>query len=289
MSIKTILVPMAGGTRSAVATQCALSLAKLFGAHVTGLHVRPDPRAAIPYIGEGMTADVIQQLCEAAERDGLESASKARESFEAIRQAAEVPLCETPAGSAGASARWTEEMGAETDVIACYGRLADLTVVDRAEDDDEDAVFSILESLLFVSGRPILVAPAANPPAITGGTAVITWNGSMESSRAVAFALPFLAQAKRVVVLSAGKTPVGTPSVKQLRRYLAWHQIDSEGLTLEKIGDPTGQLLLDKSHELDAGLVIMGAYTHSRWREMILGGVTRFMLEKGDIPVLMSH
>jgi nucleotide-binding universal stress UspA family protein len=288
MSIKTILVPMAGGTHSAVATQCALSLAKLFDAHVTGLHVRPDPRAAIPYIGEGMTADVIQQLCEAAERDGLDSARAARESFEAARQVADVPLCDTP-GTDGVSARWAEEMGAETDVIACYGRLADLTVIDRAEDDDEDAVLSILESLLFVSGRPILVAPAVNPPAITGGTAVITWNGSMEAARAVAFALPFLAQAKRVVVLSAGKTPVDTPSVKQLRQYLAWHQIDSEGLTLEKIGDPTGQLLLDKSHELGAGLVIMGAYTHSRWREMILGGVTRFMLEKGDIPVLMSH
>ena len=288
MDIRIVLVPVSQADHGTTNVEAAFEVGKALGSHVTGLHVRPDPRAAIPYIGEGMTADVIQELCDAAERDGLEKCARAKNLFERIREQASVPLADMPAVSGEATAGWTEEVGDESHLIAACGRVADLSVMGRPGDMENDGGAGVLEGTLFRSGRPVLVVPA-NSGFRFPGTVGIAWNGSAEAARAVAYAQPFIAKAEKILVISAGEAADDEPDVSGLIDYLAWHGVAAEAVTAAMTGDGVGGAVLAAARNVGADLLVMGAYTHSRWREMILGGVTRYMLANTDLPLLMAH
>lgn len=279
MAIKTILVPVMGDAYDPAAIKAAFSLADKFAAHVVGFHARPDPRTAIPYIGEGMTAEVIQQLCEAAEKDSLKRSEEAHSLFDRLKREA--------APTAPAGCDWQAEMGMEIDVVAARSRLADLTVVNRPGGKDEYDILGLLEGVLFQSGRPILVVPKGHTKEI-GRTIGIAWNGSAEAATVVAAGLALITAADQVKIVTAGDPAEGVPTSRDLADYLAWHDVKAETQTIKKVA-PVGQGLLDWADSQNVDLLILGAYTHSRWREMILGGVTRYMLENSKLPVLLCH
>lgn len=288
MDFRKILVPVSHSGQDMVHIEAAFAVGKVFDCHVEGLHVRPDPRAAIPYVGEGMTADVIQELCNAAERDGLDKCARAHDAFEAARAAAGTPIVEQARHNGGASAAWVEAVGDETQVIAARGRTADLSVVCRPGDVGKDGATGVLEGILFRSGRPALVVPAGDGFGFPK-TVAIAWNGSAEAARAVAFAQPFMAKAERVVLITAGETPEDLPDAAAVADYLAWHGVAAELVKASLDRDTVGAVLLGEARSAGADILVMGAYTHSRWREMILGGVTRFMLANSDLPLLLVH
>lgn len=283
MTFREILVPLVDAEYGNSAIEAALALLHQPGSRITGAYARTDPRAAIPYIGEGMTADVIQELCNAAERDGLRKAAAARKLFEAACEKHGVG----DSAGAGPQARWLERVGDAVQVMAAEARVADLSVIGRPGGDHANDLRAIVEGLLFRSGRPVLIVPPGCRPAI--GTVNIAWNGSAEASRAVALAMPLLRAAKNVHITAVGKVGDGCPDTAALAAYLGRYGIEASQHGIEDSEGDFGQTLLKASRDCGADVLIIGAYSHSRWREMILGGVTRLMIEESDIPVFAVH
>ena len=287
MPIKTILVPLSGTPDCRDYLEAAFDLAAKFDAHVLGLHIQPDPRAALPYIGEGMTAEVVQQMCDLADKEGQQRAKAAEKLFHDVREAAGVPMLEGERRP-GLTATFLSRVGDQPEHVALFGRIADITVVGRSDVSLDLPESGIKEGLLFRSGRPILFMPG-KVGASFPKTVAVAWNGSVEASRAVGNAIPLLTMAESVVVLYAGETPPGAPSAEYLSAYFTYHGIEAKLVEVEDKDSSTGEALLKKTHELGADLLVMGAYTRSRLRQMLLGGVTSYMLEHADLPVFMSH
>jgi nucleotide-binding universal stress UspA family protein len=151
----------------------------------------------------------------------------------------------------------------------------------------------MLETTLMRSGRRVLIMPRSAAEMI-GRTVVIAWKDSAETARALTAAMPFLVKAERIVVIEVSEN--GTEADREsggssdrLVAGLAWHRIKAEA-RIVKPGDRTGpEILLSAAGDVGADLVVMGAYGHSRVREMIFGGFTRRVLRAADLPVLMFH
>jgi nucleotide-binding universal stress UspA family protein len=142
--------------------------------------------------------------------------------------------------------------------------------------------------VLFDSGRPVLIAPRAAPAAI-GTRCCIAWNGTVESSSALSAALPWLKRAEAVRVLHAGAYQRRGPSAADVVPYLALHGITADVAEFTPVTRDVGAGLLQAAASFGADLLAMGAYSHSRLRQLILGGVTRHVLENSLLPVLMSR
>ena len=173
-----------------------------------------------------------------------------------------------------------------------FGRLArfaDLVVLSRpAAAASEQEAINLLEGALFDGDAATLVCPMA-VPSVPGERVLIGWNGDREALRAVRRAMPFLQAAGRVeiaVIDPAGDA--GEPGA-DLALLLARHGIGVDITTHARAGQSVGDLLRQRAVDLDADLLVMGAYGHSRFREYVIGGVTRDMLEDAPVPVLMAH
>jgi nucleotide-binding universal stress UspA family protein len=145
-----------------------------------------------------------------------------------------------------------------------------------------------LEAALFESGRPILIAPP-RPPEALGKNIVIAWNGSTETARTIAFAMPFLAQAERVNVLTVEGGGVLGPTGTEVVRHLGRSGISATAAEVAPGERSVGEAILEEAAAEGADLLVKGAYTHSRLRQMIFGGATSHILDAADLPVFMAH
>jgi nucleotide-binding universal stress UspA family protein len=178
--------------------------------------------------------------------------------------------------------------------FAAAARLADLAILGQPRDGDPlVGQYALVERCLFASGRPVLIVPADPLGAVGGGTVVVAWDGSAQAARAVSDAHTFLTDAKRVVLVAGigeDEREHESVSLDGMVAHLGRHGIDAGIVTFPMSeGTDVGRLLLSRSKELAADLIVMGAFHHSRWRELILGGVTLTMLEEATIPLFMSH
>jgi nucleotide-binding universal stress UspA family protein len=169
-----------------------------------------------------------------------------------------------------------------------YARLRDLAIVPLEEDDDQ----SCLEAIIFGSGKPTLIVPERSAShQFQLRTAVVAWDFSRTAARAVADALPLLQMAKHVrIVTVSGEKAIDTKrSAEELAKNLARHGLE---VILDRVaskGESIGDVLGTYLRSLDADMLVMGAYGHTRLREFILGGATRSLLAKPPIPILFSH
>jgi nucleotide-binding universal stress UspA family protein len=190
------------------------------------------------------------------------------------------------ARQAGITVQWNEVEGAANVVIEQRGRRADLVVIAQPMDDDDAPTRHGFQAALFHTERPVLIVPAG-PSARFGRCVAIAWRDDGRTVKAVIPALRLLAGAEQVHLLAGVRdnraAPPSVPAVFQD------HEIAARLHVLPIGREPFGQTLLEKLHELGADLLVMGAYAHSPLREMIFGGVTRYMLEHADVPVLMRH
>ena len=146
-----------------------------------------------------------------------------------------------------------------------------------------------IESGLFDSGRPVLIA-APTAPARIGTNVLIAWNCSTEQARTTALAMPLLCKAGRVTVLHVeGGAAVPGPSAAQAIRYLQRNGVKAEPMTVGLDGRTTGEAILATAQSIGCDLLIKGAYTQSRLRQMIFGGATRHILAHAALPVLMAN
>jgi nucleotide-binding universal stress UspA family protein len=235
-------------------------------------------------IGEGMSGLMLDQMVEGFRVESLERAAAARRLFEALeaRRAGQQP------GDGKATIAFREEEGREDEVVARAGRLHDLIVLARSDRKAGTPASVTLESVLLQSGRPVLVAPTQAATSL-GRKVVVAWNGKPQAARALGASLPFLAKADSVTVLTAVEShTLGRPG--EVVRYLAWHGIRADAVEAPATGPgKVGQILLDQASKAGADLMVMGAYGHSRLKEMILGGATHEVLGHAALPVLMAH
>jgi len=292
MSIRTIIVPLDGSESSIAAMEAALAVGKTFGSHVEVLHVKPDARAAVPLLGEGMSGAMIEEMISLAEQEGSERSQKAQKLFTDFCNANSIHIydreTETPGPAELITAGWLVVTGREDEQIGRTARLADLVVVARAPDGSEFTSGSVLNAALFESGRPVLLAPPEMPSEF-GKTVAVAWNGSAESARAVSGALPFLKKAEKVYALTADTERTDQVVSNDLADFCAWHGIKAEAIGFSPAGHSVGEAVLMECEKLKADMLVMGAYTHSRMRQLILGGLTDHVLHNTTIPVLMAH
>jgi len=287
MTLRTILIPLDGGDESRRSLDQAFIFGRQMDSHVDVLHVRSDPKDTVPLLGEGMSVAMIEDMMDIAEKEGVSRSARARQAFDAAVETHAPLVTETPAAT-GFSARWLDETGREDDAMAAHGRLADIIVSARPTEDSDVSTNLALNAALFETGRPVLVVPPSAPRPM-GRNIVISWNGSAQAARAVASAMPLLTAAESVTVFTVDSGRTSGERAPELASYLAWHGISAKTQTISGPSATVGPKLIDDVRTEAADLLVMGAYTHSRMRQLILGGVTRHVLENADLPVLMAH
>jgi nucleotide-binding universal stress UspA family protein len=285
MVLRKILVPVDGSETTRSALRAALLVGREFKAHVEALHVRPDPRDAVPLVGEGVSGAMVEELIDLTEKEAERDRRAARAIFDDLFTESGIALVKAPT-PAGPSMGWLEIVGRHSEVIARKGRLSDLVVVGRRMGAAEGSANVVVDAALFDTGRPLLVVPQQPFPTI-GRRIAIAWNDSAEAARTVQAALPFALRAKSVLVLTVASEDTREDIAEELAEYLTWHGISCERQVLPAGRRPVATALMDASAGCD--LFVMGAYTHSRLLELIMGGVTRSILERAELPLLMAH
>ena len=188
-------------------------------------------------------------------------------------------------------ARWmTASFAGMAELFGRIARRFDLSVVRQAEADKPTPDRLIIEAALFDSGRPVLVVPYRLRGGIKFDRVLVCWDGSRSAARAAGDAIPFLKRAKAVEVVIVGDEVKSSeiPGA-DIAHYLACHGIKVD---VNRIVAPSvfpESVILSHAADSSADIMVMGGYGHSRWREFVLGGVTRSVLSRMTIPTLMSH
>ncbi len=288
MAIRKLLLPLTGTAAGEAALSTALMIANIWKAHVTALHVRVDSRDVAPLAGEGLSGAMIEEMMSATEKESTDRARAVHSMFDKFVAAHNVVLGQGHFESETATASFATITGREEDLVAQQARLADLTVVPHPEAGEDVSSSDALHAVLFDSGRPVLIAPQKAPQSI-GTRICLAWNGTAESASAVLAALPWMQRANAVRILTSDEYHRRGPQAADLLAYLALHGITADVVTFRGIDRDVGAGMLKATRDFGADLLAMGAYSHSRLRQLILGGVTRHVLEKSDLPVMMNR
>jgi nucleotide-binding universal stress UspA family protein len=279
--MRTILVPTEDDDTVQSALEAALLLARRFDSYLEGFALRwgMNEFAAVK-AGGGLALETYRQ-------DLPEVEKQARHIFESFMERHNVPHSIATKGSL--SFGWLDDAPAGAAFVGSYGRVFDAIVMTRPDAKATGLHNKAIESGLFESGLPILLCPPS-PPQQIASNVLVPWNRSMEQAAAIALAIPLLQQADRVTVLTVtGGTAVPGPSAEQLIRYLQRNGIAADPLTFELDGRNTGETILATAKALGCDLLVKGAYTQSRLRQMIFGGATRHVMANASLPVLLAH
>lgn len=274
---KTILVHYDAGKTAPVRLETAIGVAGVSGAHVACLYalsVYPTPSHA---------AEAGALFVEARERAQTEMLRAARTGYdECLRR------------TGFDKAEWRTSEANALDAVALHARYADLVVVGQKNPEWPSGVGKDFErNLPLAAGRPVLVVPYAFERRPVGRRVLVAWNASREAARAVSDALPLLKRASHVHVIAFRPEKSGAAHGEEpgadIALYLARHGVK---VTVSRHDAPdvdVGNQLLSRAFDLSADLIVMGAWGHSRLRELVLGGVTRTLLDSMTVPVLMAH
>jgi nucleotide-binding universal stress UspA family protein len=277
MSMKAILVPLEQNDYTQSVLTCATLFAGRFGGHIQGFAFFP----MYEVYGFGdMTPLWITEG-----RPSEELAGEARKIFDRFMRQ-ERPASATDTSPISFS--WLTESDPGDIFVASHARVFDITVLGRPGYDPSGPRSSTLEAVLFESGRPCLIAPPT-PPRELGDNILIAWNRSTETALAVAHAMPLLHAAKRVSVLTVEGGSVPGPSGEQLAAGLKLNGIEATAVSVNPGKRTSGETILDHASAIGADLLIKGAYTQSRLRQMIFGGATSHILAKATLPVFMAR
>jgi nucleotide-binding universal stress UspA family protein len=287
VSMRTILVNLEISPVLDSALQCALLVAKRFGSYIEGLHMRPGQPDIIAAGADGFVA-AAPDLVASFEREARDRAERARSAFEAFMAQHDLPRATGLVPGSGICADWRIEVTSGHGAIGSLGRVFDLVVMGRPVAESVAPSMAALETALFESGRPLLIAPPT-PPASMGEHVLVAWNCSTETARTVSFAMPLLAVAKQITVLTVQRGTVPGPSAAELARNLQRHGLMVDWREVAPGELSIGEAILREAKHCGADLIIKGAYTQSRLRQMIFGGATSHILAAAELPVVMAN
>jgi nucleotide-binding universal stress UspA family protein len=285
MTIKTVLAEVTGNAADEAVLETARELAERHGAHITVLHVKHDmlePAWDAGMVDYGPIIDILQQEAKKHE-------AAARRLFEDWRKRHRLAEKDEPPGGKRPTVSFLVQGGIARGRLTDEGRVSDITVMMRPEIAPAD-ISAEFETSLFETGRPVLLVPAKSAGDLYKHV-MVAWDGSIEAARAVALAMPFLEEAEKVSVYTGGDQPSarsGKPAAA-LVKHLAWHDIKVGIAATNPKAESVGIDLLESCRKVKATLLVMGAYHHSRLRQVVLGGVTHHVLANAKLPLLMTH
>ncbi len=275
MAFKDLLVIVDNDPACASRLDITRRLAESHEAHVTGLHVMPHP---FPLYADVTAPQAVEE--------------EQRRELQAAAQRAEALFRERMRGTT-ARTEWRVAEGHVLDVVTLHARYADLVIAGQGIDIGQaSAALDVLPAHLALAiGRPVLLVPRYGTFSTAGDSVLVAWNGSREATRAVHDALPLLARAKMVTVLSIDPEDTGEPRLPggDIALHLSRHGVPVQTAAVKGHDMAVGELLLSYAADQGIDLIVMGAYGHTRLREMILGGATRDLLRSMTVPVLLSH
>lgn len=281
---KNTMVWLSGGDGDSVALRTAYCFAKRFGGHINGVHVRLDPLAIARAEG-GYDAFGVSTWTEetyAAVNAGIaETAKRAQDRFEHFCAKTPVSVVPKPPCSS-VSASYEEIEGSFAATLVTQARRYDALVSARTGELD------VLGTLLVGVGRPLLIGASENVQSI-GDNIAIAWKDTAEAARAVGAAMPLLARARAVTILTANDSKdAQTASAEKLAATLQWNDIPA---TVSHVSSAVGlpEAVVETAHAIRADLLVMGAYGHSRARAFVFGGFTRTLLRECSIPLFLMH
>jgi nucleotide-binding universal stress UspA family protein len=280
MSIKTILVYLPSEKNAAAILDKVVKIASANEAHVIGFHLIPD----LPVYGE-FPAEISDEVIERLQKLGNDVAAAAKSTFEDTMK------------TSGISHEWrcfTASYGLGAELIAQHGHASDLAVCGKTDEDISDAWNDFAEVALMRSGRPVLIVPTdGQAPKEIGKHVVIAWNDTREAARAVFDSIDLIREAETVRAVTVIEKETQRPAAECLGRNLiaslGRHGVSASLDVCFASGGVKGEAILSKLLDDGCDLLIMGGYSHSRFREMIFGGVSRDILRDTWVPTLVSH
>jgi nucleotide-binding universal stress UspA family protein len=274
--IKDVMVRLDGSAADEVRLAAVNDIAELFDSQVIGLflNILPVVIAAEDGIGAARAAELLQ----AAREAGDKVEARLRERLNRLQKPVELR-------------RFDILSDAAENVVAREARAADTFVALRPNGAPQEPEH-LVESVLFGSGRHLFLVPNRRPTKTAFKRIMLAWNGSRESARALAEALPYLHNAAEAAVVVVDDEPplearaiLGSDAVKHLKH----HAVNADLHRVRMRDNDVGMTLIAEARRLKADLIVMGAYGHSRVREWLLGGATYTLLHKAPIPLLIAH
>jgi nucleotide-binding universal stress UspA family protein len=278
MAYKTILVHADMSIHAPDRIRFAASLARLEGGHLIGLVTTGVSRFMYPDTAAPLAGTVASPYAASLQSH----ARQALDQFAALAREAAVPsfeprlVADDPEGG-----------------LVLMSRYADIVVLSQTDPAHQAAgvVRELPEFVMLNIARPVLLVPYAGGPYELSGDALVAWDGSIEAARAIGHALPLLRRASGVAIAQFESGGAGELAAQalDLARWLGRHGINATTVHEQHVDIGEGGALLSMVADLQAGLLVMGGYGHTRLRELLLGGVTRTMLDSMTVPVLMAH
>ena len=279
MELKNLLIHLDHSSGCGNRLDTAFALARNFDAQINGLFVVPD--YVVPsYVEAQISVDLIADVTEKA-------VARAEQALVEYRKLAD---------EAGVKMDTRVVEGQIIPILREHSKYADLLLLGQDQPDDPDnASYGLADALLFEGGCACLIVPHSGKLAAPGKRVLLTWNASRESARALREAMPLLERAETVTVLSSepdysdAEFARGHPHAEELEHFLKSHGIESVPSGLSDSVTSASEAILGQAAEMNADLIVMGAYGHARLREIILGGVTRDLLKQTPVPLLLAH
>ena len=279
MSYKNILVHLDNSNGCRNRLEAAFAVARDFDARLAGLFVVPN--YIVPsYVEAQISVDLITDVTDRA-------LARARETLEEYRKLAQ---------EAGVELQARVLEGQLIPMLREHSKYADLLLLGQDDPADPDNTsYGLADALLFEGACPCLIVPHSGKLAAPGKRVLLTWNASRESARALRAALPLLQRAETVVTLSSepgdgsGEVAEGHPHAQALASFLESHGIVAVSSGISDPDANASDAIVGQAQEMDADVIVMGAYGHARLREIILGGVTRDLLKRAPVCLLMAH
>lgn len=260
MAIRKVLLPSQAAVTTEAAFRTAVLVTRMWDAHLVVLHV---------------ATDRTQE-------------SHMRALFEKLAVEHGLVMADPRPNTGMPTASFAALIGREAEIVAHQARLADVVVVAHPASNKEVSSSAALHAVLFDSAKPILIAPQTAPSTI-GQRICIGWNGTAESASAVLSAMPWLHRALSIRILWSDDYHRRGPLAPELETYLGAHDLQADQVEFRPVNNIVGEGLLAAAKEFDCDLLVMGAYSHSRLRQLILGGVTHHVLGHATIPLLMHR
>ena len=288
--MKSILVPLSGSGTDRVVMKAAYAVADRLGAHMDFAHVPlsgVELRVAEPHIDFARGASLGDVLKEVTARSEAGEA-QTRTSVEAFCKSRDIAQIDRPELSSRVSASWVAKPCGDIEALLRCARAHELIVLGRSSFGSALSL-NLLDTLVTECGRPILLVPPA-VQSFSFDTVAIWWKDHVAAARAVSATMPVIAAARRVSIMTApegGRSYAETAT--ELATQIGWHGVEAGCRVLRDDGRPVIDALWDASIAGKADLVVMGAYSHSRVRELIFGGCTQSVLEAGRLPVLLQY
>ena len=285
MAYRVLLVPILGDHADRAALDLALSIGRPLNAHIVGVHVQ-QPLASL-FVGNIYDpAPLPGSVIERMEEEHLRQRQAAAQLFRSW-MADNAITDSSSALRSGPSAEWIETEAPVGTELAFLARTADLVVLPRTARVYSGVSDEALEGTLFHSGRPVLLLPGSIAPR-PFNSVVIAWNDSREAAHAVSAAWSLIGRCKRITVFAGRADERLRRSAERFAGHIRRRGYAAPTIVYDESAD-TGWALLNIAGRESADLIVLGAYTHSRLRHLVLGGVTSHILSNATVPLLMAH